>query len=123
LHRETWATVQRERNDRVREATAITALLRTIDTARYPFKWGQDQAMAAQELGTHDGLVYWERARLRFIELGGGELPPHVPAVVMPEPVAVVPAADALAPEDEAIAARLLDWLADGGPSYDRARC
>jgi hypothetical protein len=76
------ATVQRERENRMRETMAITELLRTIDTDQYPFKWGQAQAMAAGELGTHDGLVYWERARLRFIELGGGELPPHVPAVV-----------------------------------------
>jgi hypothetical protein len=113
-HRHAMTMVQRERNDRMQEAQAITELLRTIDTAGYPFKWGQAQALAADELGTHDGLVYWERARLRFIELGGGEVPPHVPAVVVPELVATVPAADALAPEDEAIAARLLGWLDTG---------
>jgi hypothetical protein len=34
--------------------------------------------MAAEEPGVTNGLVYIERARVRFSELGGGELPPFV---------------------------------------------
>jgi len=94
------------------EEQMITTLLGSIDTAHYPVRWRDAQRMAAHELGATEGLVFVERARLRFIELGGGEMPPFVAGQRVLHPVAAAND-DALAPDDEAVAARLLGWLVE----------
>jgi len=107
-HRQALAPLQRERNDRVQEAMQITAIRRSMDAAGCPVQWQEAHALAFEELGTYIGVAYWERVRDHFFALGGGVLVDGEPV-----PVATVPAADALAPADEAIAARLLGWLTE----------
>lgn len=109
LQREAMHALHRQRA----EEQTIATLLRSIDTAGYPFTWRDAQRMAAEELGVTNGLVFVERARLRFIELGGGERPPFVGGRRVLEPVAMSHTDDALDADMEARAARLLGWLAD----------
>lgn len=98
MHREAMHELHRRRA----EEQATATLLRSIDTANDPFKWRDAQRMAADELGVHDGLVFVERERLRFIELGGGELPPCVSGQRVLQPGATGGNDEALAPDDEA---------------------
>jgi len=106
LYRDAMEALHRQRA----EAQAIDVLKRSIDTAQHSVRWQQAQRMAAQEVGVSDGLVYWERVRQRFIELGA--IGPDLQHAAVP--VATVPHDDALTPADEAVAARLLGWLVDG---------
>lgn len=93
------------------EEQAITVLLGSIDWAGDPVRWREAQRMAADELSVSWGLVFVERARVHFLALGGGELPPRVGGQRVLEPVATMPVDDALAPADDVMYRHLMSWL------------
>lgn len=117
-----WPMINERHQERARlmqESLAVTAMLCTIDTERYPVRWAQAQDVAAQEFVTRTGLAYWERARDIFLALGEQHADDRatlnhrfpVGHAVAVQPAATVSHDNMLAPDDEAIWNRLYGWL------------